>query len=350
MTEDRSQRDKPRPGEREERSSKRAAMVVVVVAAVVVGAVLFINRDRLLVHSDVLPLTATTSTPTESSNQPPVINALTVETDRIEPFSLCALHCDAVDADGDPLTFTWAVSAGDIFGEGPSIEWGSPISEGLYRVSVTVDDGRGGAAEYSTPLRVQANVPPVFSGMSAETDWVPSGGSTRIECQVSDADGDTITLEWVATGGAILGTGNAIIWTAPEADGVYWIAVYARDTYGGEARRTLPMSVSSGEPPKIDGLFLQGVNTDMLRKVGNDWMIYQGRTAAITCAVLDQTAVYTYEWSADFGQITSDGPVATWVSPPSRVGATITVIVTDDKGNRSSASVLISVETCTCSF
>ncbi|MBN1152893.1 MAG: hypothetical protein JXA58_06755, partial [Dehalococcoidia bacterium] len=86
------------------------------------------------------------------------------------------------------------------------------------------------------------------------------------------------------------------------------------------------------------------------RKVGNDWMIYQGRTASVTCAVIDQTAAYTYEWSADFGKLTFEGPVATWVAPPSRVGATITVVVSDEYGNQSSASVLVSVETCTCSF
>ena len=266
MTEQQTPENKPRPGEQEKGSHKRAALVVLIVAVAVVGTLLLLNKDRLLVYSAILRPTTPVDTPTEPSNQPPLINELRAQTDRIEPFSICTLECEAVDPDDDPLTYTWNVSAGDIFGDGPSVDWGSPVSEGLYRVSVTVDDGRGGTAQFSIPLHVQANVPPAFSGMIMDSDWVRGGNSVRVACQVSDEDGDEITLQWKATGGSILGSGSAIIWTAPEEDGVYWITVDATDSYGGEARRSLPVSVSSGEPPKIDGLFLHGVNTEMLRR------------------------------------------------------------------------------------
>jgi len=350
MPEEPKAKDKPRPGEREDGSRKKAVLIVVLAVVAVLGTVFVLNKDRFLVHSDSTTPTTAASTEPAAPNGVPVIHSLTPATDRIEPFSLCEIVCEAEDPDGDVLAYTWSASAGDIYGGGATIDWGSPVSEGLYRISVQVDDGRGGTEEYSVPLRVQANIPPKFSSMAADTDWVKSGGSTRIACEVADADGDDISLEWTVTGGEIVGEGAAVMWVAPEIDGVYWIAVYARDTYGGEARRTIPLSVSTGEPPKIDGLFLQGVNTDMLRKVGNDWMIYQGRTCQITCAVIDQTASYTYEWSADFGKLTANGAVATWEAPPSRVDATITVLVSDEYGNQSSASVLISVETCTCSF
>lgn len=343
-------KEKPRPGENDGGSGKKAAIVVVVLAVVAVGIVAILNKDRLLVHSDVSTPPSTTEAASATPNQYPEIVALTAATDRIEPFDLCELVCEAIDPDGDELTYTWSVSAGDIFGEGPRIDWGSPVSEGLYRVSVTVDDGRGGTAEYSTSLRVKANVAPAFSAMASDDEWIVGGGSTRVTCEVADADDDDVTLEWTATGGELFGEGDAVIWMAPDEDGVYWVVVYARDSYGGEARRTLPISVTSGEPPKIDGLFLQAVNTDMLHKVGNDWKIYQGRTCTITCAIAGDAGEFTYEWSADFGSLTADGDTATWTAPPSRVGATVVVVVSDERGNQSSASVLIYVETCTCSF
>jgi hypothetical protein len=70
----------------------------------------------------------------------------------------------------------------------------------------------------------------------------------------------------------------------------------------------------------------------------------------VTCAVIDEGAQLTYEWSADFGTIDSDGAIATWIAPAARVAATIVVLVTDERGNQASASTLINVETCTCSF
>jgi len=347
---DESSSSKPRPGEKPDRNPKKAAVVVALVILAVVAVVVILNRDSLLVHSDVTTPTTPTSTQPVVPNRAPEVLSITAATDRIEPFSICELECDAVDPDGDPLTYTWSVSAGEIYGDGPRIEWGSPVAEGLYRVSVIADDGRGGTAEYSTSLRVKANAAPVLASMTLDADWLPAGGSTHVSCEVSDANGDDITLAWSTTGGTLTGQGSAVMWTAPEKDGVYWIAVIARDAYGGEGRRMLPISVTSGEPPKIDGLYVHGVNTDMVQKVGNDWMVYQGRTLNIICAMVDESAIFTYEWSADVGTITADGATATWVAPAKRAAATILVVVADEKGNQSTASVLISVETCTCSF
>jgi len=326
---------------------RQAAIWVVVLIVAAVGVVAVLNRDSLSVHSDVSVPTVDTSA---EPNRPPEIVGLNVTSDRIEPFSMCDIACDATDPDGDELTYTWTVSAGEIFGEGPAIEWGSPVAEGLYRISVAIDDGRGGTADYSVPLRVQANAAPALTSLTADSDWVFAGTSIRLSCEVADADGDEVSLEWTATGGELYGQGNAVVWLAPDEAEVYWITVVARDSYGGESRRAMPISVTAGEPPQIVGLFLHGVNTDMLKKVGNDWMIYQGRSCSVTCATPDGTGPYTYEWSVDFGLLTAEGDTATWVAPKDRVGATILVIISDEWGNSASASVLIYVETCTCSF
>jgi hypothetical protein len=327
---------------------RRAVIVTAVLVLAVVGVVVVMNRDSLLVHSDVS--VPPEDTPAVETNRPPEIVALNVASDRIEPFSMCDIVCDAIDPDGDQLSYTWTASAGEVFGEGPAIEWGSPVAEGLYRVSIAIDDGRGGTAEYSVPLRVKANVPPALASLTADSDWVFAGESIRVACEVSDVDGDEVTLEWTATGGELYGQGNAMVWLAPEEAEVYWLSVVARDSYGGESRRAIPVSVTAGEPPEIVGLFVHGENTDMLKKVGNDWMIYQGRSCSVTCATPDGTGPYTYEWSVDFGTLTAEGDTATWVAPKDRVGATILVVISDEWGNSASASVLINVETCPCSF
>ena len=347
---DESASSTPRPGEKPDRSPKRAALIVLAVALVAIVAVVLLNKDRL-------PFLSALSTPggapqdtNAPANEAPEILSLEALTDRIQPFTLVQITCEATDSDGDPLTYTWSVSAGDIFGEGPSIEWGSPSTEGLYQVFVTVDDGRGGIAERSTPLRVKANTAPEIVTLTADVDWVLGGGSVFLSSEVTDADGDDVSLVWTATGGTLHGQGKSVVWLAPDEEAVHWITVVARDAYGAEAERKLSISVTSGQPTEILELQVQGVNTDLLLKSGDDWHIYKGRSCTITCVTVEEDESLTYDWTADFGKLATNGSVATWTAPSSGVSATVTVSVTDEAGNTSSASVILPVETCTCHF
>jgi hypothetical protein len=340
----------PRPGEKPDRNPRKTALVVAAVALVAIAAIAVVNRDRL-------PSLSALSTPrdnpqatTSPANQPPEILSLEASTDRIQPFTVVGIACEASDPDGDALTYTWSVSSGDVFGEGPRIEWGSPAAEGLYQVSVTVDDGRGKTAQSSTPLRVKANVAPEIVSLTAAADWVVGGGSVFLSCEATDVDGDDVTLEWTATGGQLYGQGDAVIWLAPDEDAVHWITVLARDTYGAESERKLSISVTSGQPTEILDMQVQSLNTDLLFEHEDGWHIYQGRSCTITCVLGEESGAVTYVWTADFGKLVADGPVATWTAPSSGVSATVAVSVTDEAGNTSSASVIIHVETCTCHF
>lgn len=49
-------------------------------------------------------------------NQDPIINSLTANPTSVEPGGQSHLDCDATDADGDALQYSWARSAGAGFG------------------------------------------------------------------------------------------------------------------------------------------------------------------------------------------------------------------------------------------
>ena len=337
-------------GKRRGGTPRRAAVVVSLICIGVVAAVVVMNGNRLSVHSDVSEPPSLQSAPTSNVNTPPVIQAVTPATDRIAPFDLCTVVCDAVDVDGDPLTYTWVTNQGDIFGEGASIEWGAPTNEGLFTLSVTVDDGRGGTAERSTSLRVKTNYAPAISSLSAFSDWIIPGASTYISCAARDADDDEIAYEWAATSGEMFGQGHSIVWLAPTEPGSYWVTVYARDAYGGESRRGIPISVAPSEPPTIGKFVLKGIDTDLLRQTEDGWKIFRGNSCSIECVVADGDGPFTYHWSADGGTLTSNGPVARWDAFNNRGSAAIVVDVTDIHGNVASGIVSMSVETCTCAF
>jgi hypothetical protein len=92
-------------------------------------------------------------------NRPPTITC------SANPSSVFAgerstITCIGRAPDGDPLTYTWRANAGRITGNGPVGDFDTTgLSPGTYIITTRVDDGRGGAADASTPVEVKA-VPP----------------------------------------------------------------------------------------------------------------------------------------------------------------------------------------------
>ena len=78
------------------------------------------------------------------ANHRPVITSLEAEADWIAPLGSLNVSCTASDRDGDGLSYNWSADGGGITGEGATVTWTAPDSEGSYNVTVTVTDGCGG--------------------------------------------------------------------------------------------------------------------------------------------------------------------------------------------------------------
>ena len=98
------------------------AIVGIVVAAVVIS---------ILLH-------------TMLANHRPAITSLAAELESVLPSGSCQIVCTASDRDGDELGYGWSADGGGITGEGATVTWTAPNSEGSYNVIVTVTDGHGG--------------------------------------------------------------------------------------------------------------------------------------------------------------------------------------------------------------
>ncbi len=257
---------------------RRRAYVTVILLVLMAGAVAILasaEGDRLSDQSGVdAPEQDETGVASNPESGPPVILSLTAATDRIPPWDVCEIVCEAFDQGGDELTYTWSASAGDIYGEGPRIEWGSPMSEGLYRISVVVENAHGNRAERSMSVRVKANTAPQITSIASDADWLFPGGSTLVWCEAVDVDGDEITYDWSASRGELFGQGASVIWLAPEEIGSYWITVTARDAYGGEEQRALPISVTPVEPPGIVAMVVEPIDTRLIKAHSDSWTIF----------------------------------------------------------------------------
>ena len=198
---------------------------------------------------------------------------------------------------------------------------------------------------------------PVISNLTVNSEGeIFTGVSYQIECAVSDPDEDELSYDWSADGGNISGEGSTVTWTAPEAPDAYIIVVQVTDGRDGEATAQLTVNVvAPNRPPTIENLVVTAEH-DYLKETTTGYStteiaykVLQGKAYEIECIALDPDGdELIFEWSADGGDISGEGIVATWTAPPQGGEVTVTVTVSDGRGGTATESIVFTVETCPC--
>jgi outer membrane protein OmpA-like peptidoglycan-associated protein len=95
--------------------------------------------------------------PPPPGNGQPTVNC-EIERSTIKPGESVRVRAVASDPDGDPLTYEWRTTAGRIVGTGASVTFESTgmTPPASATVTVKVSDGRGGSAESTCPVRMDA--------------------------------------------------------------------------------------------------------------------------------------------------------------------------------------------------
>ena len=97
---------------------------------------------------------------TKRPNRPPVISCAP-ERNPIIAGERVAIKSTASDPDGDPLSYSYSATSGQISGSGPTAQFDSTgLSAGSYTVTCTADDGQGGRTSGTTRVDVQQPAPP----------------------------------------------------------------------------------------------------------------------------------------------------------------------------------------------
>jgi len=313
-------------------NKKRLIVITVIVAVIVVAAVVLIQLR-----------------PTQA-DRPPTIVSLTAQPQKVLPSGTCQIVCNATDPDDDQLTYEWSAGAGTITGEGASVTWTAPNSEGSYAIMVKVTDGRGGEATHQITIAVTTNGPPTIAGLVADAAWTLPLGSLSVTCNATDPDRDELSYVWMASGGNITGTGTQVIWIAPEQVGAYNITVVVTDGYGGSDTATLPVTVVTGQPPVIEQLKVTTICRDGKYKLKTDssgFKVEENLDYDVECVVADASTELSYDWSSTAGQISGDGPRITWTAPRTAgVKVTLWVEVSDIAGNTATKSIVLEVVSC----
>jgi outer membrane protein OmpA-like peptidoglycan-associated protein len=91
----------------------------------------------------------------ERPNRPPTAT-LSVERSPILPGEHTGITCTGTDPDGDPLTYSYTASGGQVTGTGANATFDATgLQPGTYTVKCTVNDGRGGTADASGTVEVK---------------------------------------------------------------------------------------------------------------------------------------------------------------------------------------------------
>jgi len=199
-------------------------------------------------------------------NKPPEITSLTPSATEVARGGSCTVTCVATDPDTDALTYAWSATGGAVSGTGSTITWMAPTTTGTFSITATVSDGEETVSD-SCNIQV-VNTPPTIASLTPSVTEIAPSASCTIGCVASDADGDTLSYAWTATGGSISGTGDSVSWTAPATEGTYTITATVSDGQGGTASESCDITVEMKfgaidiqSSPAGAAVFLNGVDT-----------------------------------------------------------------------------------------
>jgi len=152
-----------------------------------------------------------------------------IKTITVDETELISLKLDAVDEDGDELSYTFASPLDD------NGEWQTAYGdEGEYEAMVTVSDGESAVSENVILVVRKRNVGPSIDSYFPEESEVTIREGEEIEFNVvaSDLNGDSLTYLWRIDEGVVFDEGSFNYKTGYEDEGVYKVGVVVSD---GEA-------------------------------------------------------------------------------------------------------------------
>jgi hypothetical protein len=128
------------------------------------------------------------------SNLAPEITVLSAEPSIIEAGGTSRLTCQAVDADDDPLTYSWLAASGQVSGEGSSVDWSGPAAPGYYMVYCVVDDSVGASATDSVGIVAGDLVGDYrFDGNALDQSGFGNHGTVQGVVLAPDRDGNPLS-------------------------------------------------------------------------------------------------------------------------------------------------------------
>ncbi|UCD22507.1 MAG: hypothetical protein JSW22_02405 [Chloroflexota bacterium] len=173
------------------------------------------------------------------ANNAPVINDLVASAEWTFPLGSLDVTCDALDPDGDELSYVWSTNGGTITGAGCEAVWTAPEQVGEYAITVMARDTYDGSDTMALATVVALEEPLIIEDLLVTAEhcylkaysWgykVGKGQEYYIECIVADTSVELI-YDWFCENGQLTGGGSIAIWTAPNTSELITVSVTVSD-------------------------------------------------------------------------------------------------------------------------
>ena len=178
---------------------------------------------------------------TEPTNSAPKIQSVSATPSTVRVNEITTLICNATDADGDNLTYTWSANGG-AFPNGEThstVIWKAPMTSGSYELEVNVEDGKNTVSDKIT-IEL-ANIPP-----NIPSNPLPSNNASNMTTQTTliwecvDPDGDNLEYDiYFGTSSspakvASNQTANSYTPSSLQKNTKYYWKIKSNDNNGGE--------------------------------------------------------------------------------------------------------------------
>jgi hypothetical protein len=208
----------------------------------------------------------------------------------------------------------------------------------------------------ATPV-VFSNNAPVVDALQVATTSATRGQTVAVSVVAHDPDAtDTLTYAWTsscATSSFAPSNAAASVWTAPASASTCVLTVTVTDNHGAATTATASVSVAVSNKggaaitvtPDLAAV-ISAINVNVTNPTGDAASFVQNNIAHLSVAATDDGPTLAYAWTVTGCAGTYAGatlPNPTFVLSAASGTCTFTVVVTDDKGQTSSGSLVLPI-------
>jgi outer membrane protein OmpA-like peptidoglycan-associated protein len=246
------------------------------------------------------------------------------------------IRANAVDPDGDTLTYSWNATGGKVSGTDDTATFdATDTAPGKYTVTATVRDKTHEASCSSDITVLKRNYPPTAT-VEPSTFDITQPESVDLRCIAKDANNDPLTYAWSVDGQNLAAAGPQITFGSEgRKPGNYKVTCTVSDgeaTATASSTGTVRERVIPNQPPAIECL-----TTTM--------DVASGTSIELRARASDPDGdKLSYTWSGPEGAVSGTGEVATFNAAGIKAGSyTVTVTVDDGRGGKASCSMTVNV-------
>jgi outer membrane protein OmpA-like peptidoglycan-associated protein len=268
-------------------------------------------------------------------NDPPTVSC-SVAKSSILQGDTTIVRANAVDPDGDALTYSWNASGGKIDGAADTATFNATgVAPGKYTVTSTVRDKKHEASCSAEVTVLKRNVAPTAT-VEPSSFTVTQGESANLRCVGSDANNDSLTYTWTVDGQRLAAEGPQVTFGSegrkPGTYNVQCSVSDGEDTASATSTGTVLERIIPNKPPTIE---CQTTTMD----------VASGGSIELRANAADPDGdQLSYTWTSTAGVVSGSGNTATFNAADVKAGSyTVTVTVDDGRGGKASCSMTVNV-------